>query len=249
MIPKPTTFIIIILVILLTISVIGNRLLYVRATQYYTQLNATRLDPFGLDVYPDIMNTPSQTNRKRVLFFGDSRAAEWPAPTAMPGFEFINRGIGGETSSQSAGRFNQHVVPQQPQIILIQICVNDLKTIAIFPSQRDKIVNRCQANLQRLVEQSHHLKATIILTTIFPLGQVPLERRPFWSDEVGIAIDEVNQFIHQLATEQVIIFDTSKLLADEHGQVKPAYSRDLLHLSEAGYQALNDRLREILAKL
>ena len=87
------------------------------------------------------------------------------------------------------------------------------------------------------------------MTTIFPVGDVPIERRPFWSDEVASAVSEVNAYIRSLEGEQVIIFDTCSILADDEGITRPEYSVDLLHLNAAGYKALNHELARILATL
>ena len=82
----------------------------------------------------------------------------------------------------------------------------------------------------------------VILATIFPLGRIPIERRPFWSADVAPAIAEVNRFIATLASESVQVFDAAAILSDERGVVAPRYSKDFLHLNETGYEALNRAL-------
>jgi lysophospholipase L1-like esterase len=164
----------------------------------------------------------------------------------MPRFEFYNRGIGNQTSAQVVARFQEHVTPLQPDLIIIQVGVNDLKTIPIFPERREEIVANCKANIEQLVNQSLELDAIVVLTTIFPLGEVPLERRLFWSEDVAVAIDEVNEFISSLKQEEVLVLNTGMVLADEEGEVRKAYSRDLLHLTETGYEALNEELVIVL---
>ena len=103
--------------------------------------------------------------------------------------------------------------------------------------------------LSQIVSQSLDLNATVVLTTIFPLGRIPLERRVFWSTDVADAIAEVNAFIHSLKRENVIVFDTAAVLSDESGTIQKEYSRDFLHLTDAGYDALNEELVRVLAEL
>ena len=69
----------------LLISVAMNLLLFDRGRQYYLQLNATRLDPLGLSYYAtEIDQQPTAIpSQKRVVFFGDSRAADWVFPTSL----------------------------------------------------------------------------------------------------------------------------------------------------------------------
>jgi lysophospholipase L1-like esterase len=75
---------------------------------------------------------------------------------------------------------------------------------------------------------------------------VPLERRPFWSDDVKLAVDEVNTYIRTLASKQIIIFDAYSVLADVNGLMAAQFSADELHINTAGYDALNRALLLIL---
>ncbi|MBF2025926.1 MAG: SGNH/GDSL hydrolase family protein [Oscillatoriales cyanobacterium C42_A2020_001] len=233
------------LLLLLGGSVLLNVLLYNRAVKYYVELNQTRLDPFGLKVYPANPIPRPNAKQNRVVLLGDSRAAEWSAPN-ISGFEFINRGIGSQTSIQVAQRFANHMRPLQPDVIVIQVGVNDLKTIGLFPTQKAAIAAACKQNIQHLVEDSKKLGAIVIVTTIFPVGEVPLERKPFWSDAIAEAVKDVNTFITGLASDQVIVFDTVPILADNQGKLSQQYREDELHLNPQGYAALNQKLIPLL---
>ena len=78
------------------------------------------------------------------------------------------------------------------------------------------------------------------------MGEVSLRRSVVWNDDVAVAVDEINSFLHQLSAENVILFDTFELLADESGQTNPDYAHDLLHLNSAGYEMLNSHLTGVL---
>lgn len=246
---KPRILLTLLVLALLGSSIAANFLLFNRGKQYYLELNLTRLDPLGWNAYPLDSNPPPKTNsRVRLVFFGDSRAASWLSPD-MEGYEFINRGIGSQTSIQTLQRFEQHIKPLEPDIVLIQVGVNDLKTIPLFPQRKELTLADCKTNIQQIVEQSKALGAVVILTPILPVGEIPLERKPFWSDDVGLAIKEVNTYINSLASENVIIFDPFSILVDEKGVVKPEYSKDELHLNSQGYKVLNQELIQFLNSL
>jgi len=238
------------LTILLLGSVALNYFLFDQGRWYYTQLNAARLNPLGLDYYDITANQRHRTNPDliRVVFFGDSRAASWPSPD-LNRFEFLNRGIGSQTTKQALLRFDYHVKPLQPQVIIVQVGINDLKTAPLFPERTESIIVNCEANIQQVVARSTDIGATVVLTTIFPTGKVPLERRPFWSDDVVLAIDEVNSFIRSLEGENVIVFDAFSILADDGRMTNPEYGQDLLHLNAAGYERLNEEIVHILTSL
>jgi len=240
---KPTILSIALLLVLGS-SIFLNILLLGRAKQYYRELNQTRLDPLGLNDNPVNAQPVTNTKQTRVVFFGDSRAASWIAPN-LSEYEFINRGIGSQTSVQAIERFAYHVISLKPKIVIIQVGVNDLKTIALFPERRNSIIANCQGNIKRIVDESRNLGAVVILTTIFPVGEVPLERKPFWSDDISLAIKEVNAYIATLAGEKIIVFDTFPILGDSQGMILPKYRSDELHLNAQGYEILNQNLSQL----
>jgi hypothetical protein len=108
------------------------------------------------------------------------------------------------------------------------------------------IIRNCQTNIGQIVKNSLDTGAKVVVTTIFPLGTLPIERRPFWSDDVAIAINDVNDYIKTLAGDRVIVFDSSQVLANSQGIVDPKYSRDFLHINSEGYAALNKAIAGIL---
>ena len=238
--------------IVLTLSLISsitlNFILYNAANRYYRQVNATRLEPLGLNVYPS-PESPAQTiksDRPNVVFFGDSRASAWTHPSDIENFNFINRGIGAQTTAQVQQRFDRHVTPLAPEILIVQVGVNDLKTIPLFPQWKDEIIERCKGNIQQVVTDARKQKSIVILSTIFPLGKIPIERKPFWSEDIDRAIEDVNTFIESLADRDVIIFQTKPILAGEGESVKDEYRLDFLHINETGYAALNRELVSLL---
>lgn len=236
------------ILLMLGSSIIFNIILYNQAKKYYLQVNETRLDPFGLNHYPVNLKKAVEKDKIRVVFFGDSRADGWISPK-ITGYKFINRGIHAQTSVQTLERFEYHVNSLQPNIIIIQVGVNDLKTIALFPERRNSIVANCRANLKQIVDESKELGATVILTTIFPVGEAPIQRKPFWSDDIRLAVNEVNAFIATLTEDKVVIFDAFSILADSQGMMLQEYALDELHLNDRGYEILNQELVQILDKI
>jgi lysophospholipase L1-like esterase len=228
-------------------SGILNVFLYQQGQKYYLQLNATGLDPLGLNSYP---SSAEKTQQPVIVFYGDSRAENWPAPDKIRYYQksvtIINRGISGQTTAQVLGRFQQHVASLKPKMIVIQVGVNDLKAIPLFPEQKEAIIRNCQTNIGQIVKNSLDTGAKVVVTTIFPLGRLPIERRPLWSDDVAIAIKDVNDYIKTLAGDRVTVFDSSQVLANSQGIVDPKYSRDFLHINPEGYAALNQAIAGIL---
>ena len=213
--------IIIFLSIIILVSVPRNLLLFYIAKNYYLRLNSQTLDPSGINYYPlnAHQNQTINSSQKNVIFFGDSRALAWITPIDFDNFNFFNRGISGQTTVQVLGRFHQHIKPLSPDIVIIQVGVNDLKNIPLFPEKKEIIISECKSNIEQIVRQSRQLGAIVILTTVFPIAEVPLERKLVWSPDVAIGIKEVNDFIYSLENKDVIIFDTTQILANELGML------------------------------
>ncbi len=242
----------IIMIWLLLMLILGllttNVFLYRELRKYYALLYNSQLDPIGLSYFQEATD---QTTRDKptVVFYGDSRAAQWIAPQTDE-YAFINRGIGNQTSAQVLLRFEEHIQPLQPDAIILQVCVNDLKTIPLFPDSKDEIIAACENNIEAIIQKSRGLDSVVILTTVFPTsGNVPLARRLVWSDEVYEAIDRVNGFILNYQAEGVVVFDAAGILSNPEGNVKSGYARDLLHVNDAGYSALNTELVKLLESL
>ncbi|MBE2225449.1 MAG: SGNH/GDSL hydrolase family protein, partial [Anaerolineae bacterium] len=235
------------LLILLFLSA-GLSYKLVKRNRFLTrELARTLLDPLALSYFDEqSFISKNRQDMTKVLFFGDSRAATWPNPEMDDSFVFINRGIDGQSSAQAVLRFEAHVVPVQPDVVVVQVCVNDLWRIPVFPDEKEAIIQRCQENLAEIVTKSTDLGATVLLTTIFPVHDPPLMQRMYWSTDVYDAIDTVNETIRSLAKDDVLVLDAYELLRDENGRLHTQYAADYLHLNETGYQVLNEALIDML---
>lgn len=239
--------------LIILLSLLLNLFLLKKLQTLYLLVNNIRLDPVDIKLYSQ-ENFKKQPNHQSstVVLFGDSRAYEWVVPE-LDNLEFINRGISGQTSAQALLRFDEHISYLQPDIIILQVGVNDIKLLPLLPKTQKDIVEACKYNIKRIVEKAQNLGASVIVTTIFPLahGKIPYRSRPTSQTiaEIEKNLSEVNDYIHSLENEEnVIVFDSYKILEDD-GKVKKKYARDLLHLNENGYEALNKDLSKILTNL
>jgi lysophospholipase L1-like esterase len=236
---------------LLLASLVANGWLGQVALRNFVATSEVRLDPIGSKFYEaDRARAPAPggVDAPLVVLFGDSRAVMWPSPW-VPGYRVINRGIGNQTTAQMLLRFDVDVAPLHPTVVVIEGGVNDLKTLPEIPERRGAIVADCEANLSRIVDKCRQIGATVVLMNIIGIGHIPLWRRPLWSSEVADAVREVNAFLPRLAGEKVLHFDAGPLLTDERGDIRTEYQLDYLHLSPAGYNALDRTIVPLLSAL
>jgi len=120
---------------LAAVSLLANGWLARLARRYYIHAQEAQLDPLGLRAAGISLTpgAPPPEGVARVVFFGDSRARQWPAPEGLAGFEFTQRGLDGQTSAQVLERYRHHVAPLEPDVVIIQAGVNDLRLLALYP--------------------------------------------------------------------------------------------------------------------
>jgi lysophospholipase L1-like esterase len=238
-----TRALLVILAFGLAVSLIANVTLVVAAKQLYAQRCAVELDPVGLAKFAS--EAPGEHAPSLVLF-GDSRAAQWRTPATIAGHRVINRGISGQTSAQVRARLEEHVLHLKPRVVVLEVGMNDLKTLPLFKSETGKIVDRCIANIEYVARTIAQSGPTVVLVTVFPVGKVPWYRKPIYSRDVDEAIRRVNERIRNLDGERIRVLDADSFLMNAAGRLRPEYGRDMLHLNAAGYEQLNQRLIPLL---
>ncbi len=227
------------LVLAIVVSLIANVVLVLAAKRLYAARCAVELDPIGLATFGP-GDAPVST--ASVVLFGDSRAAHWTTPETIAGLPVFNRGVSGQTTAQVLARFDAHVLSLQPQVVIIEVGMNDLKSIPLFAAKADWIVDQCFRNIESMVSTVVARGASVVLVTIFPVGEVPLYRRPIYSGQVDAAIRTVNNRIRGLAGERVRVLDADTFFLGGDGRLRAGFGKDMLHLNPAGYRELNLRL-------
>ena len=88
------------------------------------------------------------------------------------------------------------------------------------------------------------------MTTLFPPGQVPLQRRLAWDPKTPQYIRDINAVIRASADgKRVVLLDAYALLVDADSGLAEgnADSDFFLHINSAAYARLNQPLQQILA--
>ena len=227
-----------------------NAALVIKFRSKLQEVADIRSDPCGRRTFAKAnQDLARDASRTRIVFFGDSRIELWHPLPQIPNVEIINRGIGGQTTVQMVGRLQQDVLDLQPDLVVIQAGINDLKEIGLLPHYRDAITNRCSDNLQHMHRQLREANIGVVLMTTFANGPLTLRRRLFWSHEINQSINKVNQQIESLEGDGTYVFDSSDVLEDESGRVQSKYALDSLHLNPLGYSALNHKLTPLISQL
>lgn len=215
----------------------------------YARELAVRLDPLGRVFYSESGALPRRAGVRQVVLYGDSRAQQWPTPE-VSGFRFTNRGIGGQTSAQILERSARDLFALQPDVVVLELCTNDLKAVSMLPGRAEEVIAGCVRHTAELVRRARERGIEVVLCSVFALGGVPAYRRLFdLTPDMEAAIARVNRELRVRLRGQVSWLDADAALNEPGGRLRAGFSEDGVHLTRAGYAALDPALRALLEGL
>ena len=187
------------------------------------------------------LNKYKEENRKissqlfdenRIVFFGDSITEQWLE--IVPDFflknNYINRGIGGQTTPQMLIRFRNDVIKLNPSVVHILAGTNDIAGNT-GPTTLDMILD----NIISMVELAKVNNIKVLLSSVLPVYDYP------WAPGLNPAkkIVELNKMINKYAKENSISYINYYLkMVDDHGGLKQEYTTDGVHLTKIGYERI-----------
>jgi lysophospholipase L1-like esterase len=193
-------------------------------------------DPNGLARYADantkllpVGNTP------RVVFLGDSITDSWRLNEYFTGRDFVNRGIGGQTTSQMLARFRQDVIAVNPKIVVILGGTNDIAN-GVAPHQ-------IEDNLAMMGDLAKAHGIRVVFASITPVNDYHKDTDPRYEmtkTRPPATIKEINAWIQTLCLNGGFAWmDYYAALADTAGQMASDFSDDGLHPNAKGYRVMS----------
>ena len=174
---------------------------------------------------------PPAPNETRVVFFGDSITDIWRLDESFPGKPYINRGIGGQTTSQMLVRFREDVIDLQPKAVVILAGTNDIAGNTGPISNED-----IEANLMSLAELARAHDIRIIFSSILPVHNYTPESQDFFAQRSRDRILALNHWIKDYCVANNLVYlDYFDAMVDDKGMLKRDLANDGLHPNKAGF--------------
>jgi lysophospholipase L1-like esterase len=174
---------------------------------------------------------PPAPGENRVIFFGDSITDNWNIAESFPGKPYINRGIGGQTTSQMLVRFRQDVINLQPKAVVILAGTNDIAGNSGPISNGD-----IEANFASFAESGHAHHIRVIFSSILPVYNYTPESQEFFASRPGERILALNRWLQDYCSANGLIYlDYFAAVVDDKGMLKRDLANDGLHPNKAGY--------------
>lgn len=218
------------------------------ANEWLRKAHPATPPPFEIQAQPPDSNPT-------LLLLGDSRVAEWGLPQ-IPGWRVVNAGVPGLTSSELVLITSKILSEVQPNFVIIQAGVNELKILGVRSDLYEPLISLCQSNLQTVAQLAAERGADVFVLPIWPTGSVPWQRSVVWSQRIPDAIQECNRRLTERLQKdfpRVRVLDVFRpaVSSDGSGTVVPPLEprlRDTLHFTPEFYQDLTQRLRAELKR-
>jgi len=184
------------------------------------------------------------TAHNRVVFMGNSITEGWiqMRPEFFNNRDYINRGIGGQTTPQMLLRFREDVINLNPSVVIILAGTNDIAGNSGYISL-ESIID----NIKSMSEIANANGIKVIISSILPAIDYPW--KPGLDPAPKIII--INKALKAFSEENNFIYlDYYAAMVDDKGGLKvPEYTtaNDLVHPNKKGYLVM-EKLAEIAIK-
>lgn len=187
----------------------------------------------------------SQTVKGRVVFMGNSITENWAKmrPDFFTKYNYIGRGISGQTSYQFLLRFRQDVINLHPEIVVINAATND---IAENTGKYNE--DYTMGNIVSMVELAEANGIKVILTTTLPAAAFG------WNPSIKDAPEKIvslNERIRKYAEKKAIPFVDyySSMVRTSDKALLPSYTQDGVHPTAEGYQVMEGLIKPVVDRL
>jgi lysophospholipase L1-like esterase len=174
---------------------------------------------------------PPATGENRVVFFGDSITDIWKLDESFPSKPYVNRGIGGQTTSQMVVRFRQDVINLRPKTVVILAGTNDIA------GNTGPITNEnIEGNFSSIAELARAHGIKVIFSSILPVHNYTPKAQEFFAQRPTERILALNHWLKDYCEQNGGVYlDYFSAMVDDKGLLKRDLADDGLHPNKAGF--------------
>jgi lysophospholipase L1-like esterase len=187
---------------------------------------------------------PPAPGENRVVFFGDSITDIWHLDESFPSKPYVNRGIGGQTTSQMLVRFRQDVINLKPKVVVILAGTNDIAGNSGLIANED-----IEANLSDFAELAKANHVRPVFSSILPVHNYTAASQDFFAQRPMERILALNRWLKAYCAANGLIYvDYFGAVVDDKGLLKRDLADDGLHPNKAGYLIMAPLAERAIAK-
>ena len=187
---------------------------------------------------------PPAPGENRVVFFGDSITDIWHLDESFPGKPYVNRGIGGQTTSQMLVRFRQDVINLELKVVVILAGTNDIAGNSGPISNKD-----IEANLMDFAELAKLHNIRVVFASLLPVNNYTERSKDFFAQRPMDRILDLNNWLKDYSAKNDLIhLNYFSAVVDENGMLKRDLSDDGLHPNKSGFAVMAPLAEQAIEK-
>lgn len=188
-----------------------------------------------------LLENPSE-NEERIVFMGNSITEFWKNvhPDFFVGKSYVNRGIGGQTTSQMLLRFRADVINLHPSVVVFLGGTND-----IAGNTGNVSLDMIEDNIFSMIELAKANDIGVVLCSVLPVFDYP------WSPgrEPAEKIIELNKALRFYAeTHDITFVDFHTPMKDNRNGLRIELGEDGVHPNVQGYLIMEPLVEEGISK-
>ena len=175
-----------------------------------------------------ILGIPAELEQ-RIVFMGNSITEGWPNkdPEYFANPNYVNRGIGGQTTPQMLLRFRADVIDLQPKVVVILAGTND-----IAGNTGPMTLEEIRDNIISMSELAKANGIAVIISSVLPAHDY------VWRPglEPNIKIPKLNAMLKAYAeTNGIVYLDYFSAMVDDRNGLSKELAEDGVHPTVKGY--------------
>ena len=188
------------------------------------------------------LGLPKQ-GENRIVFMGNSITEDWKSlsPNFFLDNNYVNRGIGGETSTQMLLRFRSDVINLKPSAVVILAGIND-----IAENQGPISIPDIARNIFFMSQLASENNIKVILCSVLPAYDFPWRPGLNPKDKVISLNDLIQKHAQENSFEYVDYF--SSMVDERKGLIKE-YGNDEVHPNLEGYRGMESIIQKSINKV
>ena len=184
----------------------------------------------------------SKSKDPRIVLMGNSITEGWLnfSPEFFEGKNYINRGIGGQTTPQMLLRFRQDVVDLNPAVVVILAGIND-----IAGNTGPSTIEMIEDNIISMAEIAKANGIKVVLSSVLPAYDFP------WKQglEPAEKVVKLNKLLKKYARKQKMVYlDYFSAMADKKNALIEELGYDGVHPNAAGYKVMEPLFEKAVKK-
>jgi lysophospholipase L1-like esterase len=195
-------------------------------------------DYAGTRVYAEdnrqLLESTTPAERKQMcVFYGASITKGFNAGSLLPEYRIVNRGVGGQSSTQLLARFSSDVLRLEPGQVVIKICAGNFGPGVDSQMIWDEFETMLRTAQARNIEP--------VVATIIPVTRRAEEHEGYSISEQVMQFNvKAREFAHQHGFRLV---DYYAATADRDGFLPDDMARDAIHPNARGYEKMAEAYR------